>query len=228
VKRSDVDAAIGAALELAEACSFALPGFAHLTRAEWVERRGELAETMRRGLGWDVTDFGRGHFARYGLTLCTIRNGSLEERDAGRGQTYAEKLLAVRRGQETPLHLHRRKTEDIIHRGGPGVLVLEAYPAAGDSLGRGVVRTLLDGVEAELAAGERLQLEPGQSLQVPAGVFHRFWAEDGPVLAGEVSSVNDDLGDNRFLEPSERYPGIEEDVPARHLLVSEFAPLLRR
>jgi D-lyxose ketol-isomerase len=227
VKRSDIDAAVGAALELAAACSFALPGFAHLSRSEWVERRGDLIATMQRGLGWDVTDFGRGHFARYGLTLCTLRNGSIEERDAGRGQTYAEKLLAVRRGQETPFHLHERKTEDIIHRGGPGVLVLEAYPAAGNALGAGSVRTLIDGVWAELRAGERLKLEPGQSLQVPAGVYHRFWAEDGPVLAGEVSSVNDDVADNRFLETSERYPGIEEDSPARYLLVGEYEPLLR-
>lgn len=227
MKRSDIDAAIAAARDLAEACSFALPGFAHLSRAEWLERRDELRPTMLRGLGWDVTDFGRGHFARYGLTLCTLRNGTLEERDAGRGQTYAEKLLAVRRGQETPFHLHRRKTEDIIHRGGPGVLVLEAHPADGDALGRGTVRTLVDGVETEVAAGERLRLEPGQSLQVPAGIFHRFWAEDGPVLAGEVSAVNDDVADNRFLETSERYPGIEEDAPARHLLVGEFEVLLR-
>jgi D-lyxose ketol-isomerase len=226
VKRSDIDAAVGAATELAAACSFALPAFAHLSRDEWFERREELAPTMRRGLGWDVTDFGRGRFARYGLTLCTLRNGTLEERDAGRGQTYAEKLLAVRRGQETPFHFHRRKVEDIIHRGGPGVLVLEAHPAAGDALGGGRIRTLVDGVETELAGGEQVTLEPGQSFQVPAGVFHRFWAEDGPVLAGEVSSVNDDVADNRFLETSERYPGIEEDLPARWLLVSEYGLLL--
>lgn len=226
MKRSDVDAAVAAAMELAAACSFALPAFAHLGRSEWFERRDELAPAMRRGLGWDVTDFGRGRFARYGLTLCTLRNGTLEERDAGRGQTYAEKMLAVRRGQETPFHLHRRKVEDIIHRGGPGVLVLEAHPADGDTLGTGSVRTVVDGVERELSAGERVTLEPGQSFQVRTGVFHRFWAEDGPVLAGEVSGVNDDVADNRFLESSERYPGIEEDLPARYLLVSEYDRLL--
>ena len=226
MKRSEIDEAVDAALELAAACSFALPGFAHLSRADWFERREALATTLRRGLGWDVTDFGRGDFARYGLTLCTLRNGSLEERDAGRGQTYAEKLLAVRPGQETPFHLHHRKTEDIVHRGGPGVLVLEAHPADGDRLGTGTVRTLVDGIETDLAAGEAVRLVAGQSLQVPTGVYHRFWAEDGPVLAGEVSGVNDDVADNRFLEVSERYPAIEEDVPARHLLVSEHALLL--
>jgi D-lyxose ketol-isomerase len=106
------------------------------------------------------------------------------------------------------------------------VLVLEAHPADGDGLGGGAVRTLVDGVERELPAGERVRLAAGQSLQVPAGAFHRFWAEDGPVLAGEVSGVNDDVADNRFLETSERYPGIEEDVPARYLLVSEYGLLL--
>jgi D-lyxose ketol-isomerase len=226
MKRSDTDTAVDAALDLADACGVALPAFATWSRAEWFDRREELGTTLRRGLGWDVTDFGRGRFGRYGLTLCTLRNGTLLERDTGRGQTYAEKLLAVRRGQETPFHLHRRKTEDILNRSGPGVLVLEAYPAEADALGRGTVRTLVDGIERELAAGERVRLEAGQSMQVPAGVYHRFWAEEGPVLAGEVSSVNDDVADNRFLETSERYPGIEEDLPARWLLVSEYGLLL--
>lgn len=226
MRRSELDAAVDAALALADRCAFALPAFGRWTREEWFERRGELGATVLRGLGWDVTDFGRGDFARWGLTLCTIRNGTLEERDAGRGQTYAEKLLAVRQGQETPFHLHRVKTEDIVHRGGPGVLVLETHPADGDTLGSGTVRTLVDGVERTLDAGEQVRLEAGQSLQVPAGVFHRFWAERGPVLAGEVSSVNDDVGDNRFLDPSERYPGIEEDVLARWLLVGEYGLLL--
>ncbi|EJS87388.1 hypothetical protein AAUPMB_14130, partial [Pasteurella multocida subsp. multocida str. Anand1_buffalo] len=29
-------------------------------------------------------------------------------------------------------------------------------------------------------------------------LYHSFWAEDGVVLAGEVSMANDDLTDNRF------------------------------
>ena len=51
-------------------------------------------------------------------------------------------------------------------------------------------------------------------------------AQDEPVLAVEVSSVNDDAADNEFLGGSPRYPEIEEDVPARHLLVAEYAALL--
>ena len=225
MKRSELDAAIDAALRLAADCSFALPAFAHWDRDGWFARRAGLGDTIARGLGWDVTDFGRGDFARYGLTLCTLRNGTVAERDAGLGQTYAEKVLAVREGQETPFHLHRSKTEDIVHRGGPGVLVLEVRAADGEALGTGPVRTLVDGLARELAAGESVRLSAGGSLQVPAGTFHRFWAEGGPVLAGEVSGVNDDVGDNVFLEPSARYPGIEEDVLARHLLVAEHGLL---
>jgi D-lyxose ketol-isomerase len=224
--RSEIDLAIDDARALAAEQGFPLPAFADWTREVWLERAATLGTTLRRGLGWDVTDFGRGDFGRHGLTLCTLRNGSLEERDAGRGQTYAEKLLAVRPGQETPFHLHARKTEDIIHRGGNGELVLEAHPADHRRLGTGSVRTFVDGIETELQAGEQVRLRPGQSLQVPRGVFHRFWAEGGRVLAGEVSSVNDDERDNRFLETSERYPGIDEDAPATYLLVSEYGALL--
>lgn len=77
-----------------------------------------------------------------------------------------------------------------------------------------------------MRGGEQLRIEPGQSVQVPAGVYHRFWADGGVVLAGEVSSVNDDVDDNLFLDPSPRYTSLGEDAPARYLLVSEYAEVL--
>jgi len=43
------------------------------------------------------------------------------------------------------------------------------------------------------------------------------------VLTGEVSKVNDDNIDNRFYEKIGRFPAIEEDVPPRYLLFSEYA-----
>ncbi len=105
MKRSEIDGAIDRARDLAAAHRFALPPFATWGRAEWLRRLDEMAPTLRRGIGWDVTDFGRGDFARFGLTLCTLRNGSLVERDAGVGETFAEKLMMVEVGQETPFHL---------------------------------------------------------------------------------------------------------------------------
>ena len=51
-----------------------------------------------------------------------------------------------------------------------------------------------------------------------------------PIRAGkhsrvEVSMVNDDSADNRFLEPIGRFPDIEEDVPAEVLLCNEYPDL---
>ena len=45
----------------------------------------------------------------------------------------------------------------------------------------------------------------------------------GKVLVGEVSKVNDDVNDNRFLKPTGRFPEIEEDEPPLHLLVGDYA-----
>jgi len=46
------------------------------------------------------------------------------------------------------------------------------------------------------------------------------------VFAGEVSTVNDDERDNRFFESIGRFPRIEEDEPATHLLVSDYEGFL--
>lgn len=222
VKRSEIEAAIDTAVALAADHGYALPPLASWTRDEWIERAGGLAVAIERGLGWDVTDFGRGDFPRIGLTLLTVRNGTLAEQSAGLGQTYAEKVMAVGIGQETPFHLHRRKTEDIVNRGGGDLVVELVHPDERTT----PVRALVDGLPRTIAPGERLRLVPGEGVQVPRGVRHRFWAEGAPVLAGEVSSVNDDAGDNEFLVEAPRYPRIEEDEPARRLLVGEYATVL--
>src|SRR3954452_8092779 len=222
MKRSETDAAVDAARALAAEFRFALPPFAAWGRDEWLRRAPAIRDTMARGLGWDVTDFGRGDFARFGLTLLTIRNGTLEEQAAGLGQTYAEKLMRVDVGQETPFHLHHRKTEDIGNRGG-GDIVAELVDPLDPAL---PVSTIVDGLPRTIAPGERVRVPPGGSVQVPKGIRHRFWAEGEPVLAFEVSSVTDDANDNELLEPGPRYPGIDEDAPARTLLVAEYAALL--
>jgi D-lyxose ketol-isomerase len=223
--RSDIDAAIDSARAVAAAAVFPLPDFAGWSREEWLGRADELRPTLARGLGWDVTDFGRGDFARYGLCLCTLRNGKVSNVEDTTAQTYAEKFMVVEVGQETPFHLHPRKTEDIINRGG-GVLRVEVYPADGNQLGDGVTTTLVDGIETQLAAGAGILIRPGQSIQIPSGAFHRFWAENERVLGGEVSATNDDENDNVFLEQFPRYASIEEDATARYLLVGEYAGVL--
>jgi D-lyxose ketol-isomerase len=98
--------------------------------------------------------------------------------------------------------------------------------AGASSEAAGVRPAMVDGLEQAVRAGVPVRLEPGQSIQVPDGVFHRFWADGGVVLAGEVSSVNDDVDDNLFLDPFPRYAAVDEDAPARYLLVSEYAEVL--
>jgi D-lyxose ketol-isomerase len=68
-------------------------------------------------------------------------------------------------------------------------------------------------------------LQPGESITLTPRLYHRFWAskEDGALVCGEVSSVNDDNTDNFFAEPVKRFADIEEDEPPRYLLSNELA-----
>jgi len=72
-----------------------------------------------------------------------------------------------------------------------------------------------------------VSLDPGQSITLPPFLYHTFWARQGGgmVLGGEVSRVNDDARDNRFLEPLPRFPEIDEDTPPLHLLCTEYPPV---
>jgi D-lyxose ketol-isomerase len=139
---------------------------------------------------------------------------------------YAEKIMIVEEEQVTPMHFHWAKMEDIINRGG-GCLVVQVYNSTSEeTLSDTPVKVALDGVEKTVPAGTKLRLAPGESITVPRGLFHSFWGEkgSGTVLVGEVSQVNDDNTDNRFLVAAGRFQQIEEDVPATFLLCNEYPP----
>ena len=180
-------------------------------------------EIVENGLGWDITDFGKGDFEHFGLVLFTIRNGNPRNWETQTGKLYAEKIMLVEDGQITPMHFHWRKMEDIINRGG-GQLALQLYNATPEEEpepGR-EVSVAIDGVRHTHRAGEIIRLAPGESITLEQGCYHKFWGE-GRVLIGEVSLVNDDISDNRFSEPTGRFPTIEEDVPAIHLLCNDYS-----
>ena len=86
------------------------------------------------------------------------------------------------------------------------------------------VTVSMDGVKHTLAAGSVVRLEPGQSITLTPGLFHRFWGEEGKgtVLVAEVSMCNDDAADNRFYDEVGRFPAIEEDEAPLHLLCNEY------
>jgi len=142
-------------------------------------------------------------------------------------KAYAEKIMLVEEGQVTPYHFHFRKTEDIINRGGAsaGILRLTLHNSTTDGgLADTPVRVSCDGVAREIPAGGIVDLGPGESITLVPGLYHTFTAVPGcgPGIIGEISSVNDDSQDNRFLEPRVRFPAIENDVPPLHLLVGEY------
>lgn len=215
--RSEVDALIDAATALFAAQGLALPPWAHFSPADWAARPEQALHCAERQMGWDVTDFGSGDFASRGLLLLCTRNG-LPGRPGER--TYAEKLMVVRDGQETPFHHHRRKMEDIVNRGG-GALVVEVTAFEGGRETSEPVALRVDGELRRLPPRAPLALSPGESVTLSPGQVHRFYGR-GTVVAGEVSQTNDDLADNVFLEPVGRFAAIVEDAPARHALWSEL------
>jgi D-lyxose ketol-isomerase len=141
---------------------------------------------------------------------------------------YAEKIMIVEENQETPMHYHWSKMEDIICRGG-GNLVIELYNSTPDnSFDTTPVTVKVDGVVRTVEPGGKVTLAPGESICLEQGIYHRFYGEEGKgtVLVGEVSAVNDDANDNCFREPVGRFPVIDEDEKPVHLLVSDYQNFL--
>lgn len=222
MKRSEINEILRSAVEFAREMKFALPPFALWSRKEWEEKGHEYDEIRNHMLGWDITDFGSGDFRKVGLLMFTLRNGSLK--DPNCRKTYAEKLLVVEENQVTPYHFHYGKMEDIINRGG-GVLAIRMYNSTPEEeMDQTPVTVMQDGRHYEVPAGAIIYLHPGESVTIPTGVYHTFWALEGHgrILLGEVSKVNDDTVDNRFYEPTGRFPEVDEDEEPLYLLFSEY------
>lgn len=221
MKRSQINALQREAVQFFAAHQFCLPPWALWRREKWEEHKARVEEIKTLRLGWDLTDFGLGDFYRQGLLLFTLRNGILNQPGA---KDYAEKIMIVREKQVTPLHFHWHKMEDIINRGG-GQLVIEMWNSAADeNLANTPVTVKVDGVRRSLQPGEPLILTPGESVTLSPRLYHQFYGapENGTVLVGEVSRVNDDSKDNRFYQPAGRFPNIEEDEEPLYLLCNEY------
>lgn len=224
--RSEINRIIRQSLDTLEHYQFHLPPFAHWGLTHWKEHKDDCKEIFHNQLGWDITDFGRGEFDQFGLVLFTIRNGHPDDLKKQTGKMYAEKIMISRNNQKTPMHYHWTKMEDIINRNG-SVLVFELYAATDDDkLSESDFTLSVDGMQRTFQAGERLELHPGESLSLPPQIYHAFWAEQGDVLIGEVSLVNDDHRDNCFYEPIGRFPEIIEDEEPQFLLVGDYAKFL--
>ena len=224
MKRSEINNLIRSSKEFFRAHQFYLPPWSFWRPEDWKGKYHECYEIVDNMLGWDLTDFGSRDFFSRGLILFTMRNGNPKKSD----KTYAEKIMIVEENQETPLHYHWNKMEDIINRGG-GNLMMELYKATdNNALSNEEVTIKIDGIELTVEAGSKIKLTPGESICLEPYVFHRFYGEEGNgrVLTGEVSAVNDDTSDNYFYEEIGRFPDIEEDEAPLHLLASEYSKFL--
>jgi D-lyxose ketol-isomerase len=224
MKRSEVNSIITEMKLFLENHQFMLPEWAEWSFDRWKGTYEMCSEIIDNKLGWDITDFGSSDFKKQGLALFTIRNGNWDKKD----KMYCEKIMVADEEQETPMHFHWGKTEDIINRGG-GNLVIELYMATdADKLSKQMVTVSIDGVLTIVKAGELIILKPGQSICLKPRVYYRFFGQkgNGRVLIGEVSMVNDDANDNCFYEKIGRFPEIVEDVKPVHLLVNDYAKFL--
>jgi len=225
VKRSFIDARIDRMREICARHGVALPLFGLWGEADFRANPDAARLIAERGMGWNVVEFRPGRFAREGLTLFTLRMGDWRELGAGRGRLYAEKAILAEDGQRAPHHYHVVKTEDIVNRGGARFVVeLFKVDAQGAPL-KERFRATRDVTVLDLAPGDQVRLEPGESLTLEPFIAHAFWAEGGVAVAGEVSLANDDATDNYFLPPLEPFAPIEEDAPARYVTVRDHARL---
>lgn len=159
---------------------------------------------------WDITDFSLGDIRTCGLVLVNLA----DEKE------YCEKLMYCKQGMETPTHCHAKKKEDIICRWGElRIQVWDTVP--GECDGR-KFKIQVNNEMREVASGEELVLKAGERITLTPGVYHRFTANTPEVIIGEVSTANDDVNDNFFIdERIGRYAPIEEDEPAKVRLISE-------
>lgn len=220
MKRSEINKIMREAVDFINEMKFKLPPFAFWSPEEWATKGHDYDEIRDNMLGWDITDFGSGDFFKIGLLMFTLRNGNFNDKKYFK--PYAEKLLIVEEGQITPYHFHWSKMEDIINRGG-GDLIVKVYNSTEDELFADTdVDIYMDGKHFKVKAGDTVRIKPGESISIQSGMYHSFWAEGGKTLLGEVSKVNDDRVDNRFYEPTGRFPEIDEDEKPLYLLGNEY------
>jgi D-lyxose ketol-isomerase len=158
---------------------------------------------------WDITDFGLGDWRRFGLVLVNL----CEEPE------YCEKLMYARQGMTTPWHTHARKKEDIICRWGRlGLRVSKNADGRRDEK----ITVSIDQEPREVQGTDLIELAAGSRVTLLAGIYHEFSPLSSECIIGEVSTANNDVNDNFFVDPAVgRFAQIEEDEPSAVRLVSD-------
>lgn len=222
MKRSEINNHIKEALAFFKDHRFHLPEWAQWSVQKWKEEPEVSARIKSLQMGWDITDFGTGDFYDTGLILFCMRNGLVSNK---KSKPYAEKIMIVEENQKTPWHYHSFKEEDIINRGGGNLIVELAHTNKDDELDlEREVQVSIDEIQHTFKPKEKIYIKPGQSITLTQKMYHTFYGEAGcgKVLTGEVSRVNDDNTDNRFLTAPKRFAEIVEDEDVLYPLWSEL------
>lgn len=150
---------------------------------------------------WDVTDFGLGDFGHTGLVLINLADEP----------EYCEKLMYAIKGQTTPAHHHKQKKEDIICR--KGLLQIQLWAENAESIAdTGCVSVKVNGQYRTLNSGDKITLQPGERITITPGIWHEFYPLTDECIIGEVSTANDDVNDNFFLNKEiGRFSEVVED-----------------
>jgi len=222
MKRSEINELLKWTVDLLDKNNIKLPRFAYWSMEEWEENKGKIDTLRDTMMGWDITNFGSSDLDRIGAVLYTVRNGNLDKSDVG--VPYCEKILVFKDGQRLPLHYHADKTEDIINRG--GVMVIKFYNKLPDGSVdyESDVIYYSDGIPVKVKAGEEVIITQGNSVTITPYLYHVFGSKPGTgsLIAGEVSTVNDDNTDNYFAEKVCRFADIVEDEPVLYPLCNEY------
>ena len=159
---------------------------------------------------WDVTDFGLGDAKAFGLVLINLADEP----------EYCEKLMYVQRGMVTPAHTHAKKKEDIICRW--GTLKVKVWKGKPDQLRPEDFSVNVNGERQRVFGGDSITLTAGERITLIPGIYHEFECISDECIIGEVSTSNDDISDNFFMNPDVgRFSEIEEDVPPFVKLLNE-------
>jgi D-lyxose ketol-isomerase len=80
----------------------------------------------------------------------------------------------------------------------------------------------IDHEPVTVKSGQIIELPAGSRVTLVPGVYHAFYPISDECIIGEVSTANDDLNDNFFVNTDVgRYPHLEEDEPAILRLLSD-------
>jgi len=112
---------------------------------------------------------------------------------------------------------HKQKKEDIICRNGE--LLIRFWNEDPDGINNNEPFAVkVNGHYQTLNSGDKVTLHSGERVTIVPGIWHEFYPNSDQCVIGEVSTANDDLNDNFFLNKEiGRFSDVVEDEEKMYL-----------